>query len=67
MRLAYKDDWDETQERFRLWWKHEYFGRCALAVYAAKENPPAMAPPPPPRSAQQKWYDLDWISRSTDY
>ena len=67
MQLAFKQDWEETKERFRLWWICEYFGRCALAVTAPKRDVPDIPPPPEAESPEQKWYDLDWISRSRDY
>jgi len=67
MSLAFKQDWEETKERFRLWWRHEYFGRCALAVTAPRSEPPEIEPPPDAESPEQKWYDLDWISRFKDY
>lgn len=67
MRLAFKADWDEAKERFRLWWNHEYFGRCALAVTAPRRDAPDSPPPPDAESPRQKWHDLDWISRRNDY
>jgi hypothetical protein len=67
MHLAYKDDWEETKARLLLWWNHEYFGRCALAVTAPRDNRSKIAPPPEAQSPQQKWYDLDWISRDMEY
>jgi len=67
MPLAFKDDWEETKQRFRLWWNHDYFGRCGLAVMAPRADPPNDPPPPPAKSPEQKWYDLDWISRFNEY
>ncbi|MBI2438512.1 MAG: hypothetical protein HYV36_06850 [Lentisphaerae bacterium] len=66
MNLLYKPDWEETKQRYRSWWAHEYFGRCALAVTAPKKNPPA-TPPPDAQTIGQKWYDLDWISAQKEY
>jgi len=40
MGLTHKADWEKTKERLRQWWNHEYFGRCALAVYAPRDQPP---------------------------
>jgi len=62
-----KPDWEETKERYKQWWAHEYFGRCALAVTAPKKNPPAIQEPPNAKTIEQKWYDLDWISARQDY
>jgi len=67
MQLLYKPDWEETKERFKKWWAHEYFGRCALAVTAPKKNPPAIQEPPNAKTIEQKWYDLDWISAKQDF
>lgn len=66
-RLLYKEDWQETKERYIQWWNHEYFGRCALAVTAPRKNPGKVDPPPPPTSPEQRWFDLDWISRQNEY
>jgi len=62
--LAFKEDWEEAKERFLLWWGHEYFGRCAMAVTAPKKKPPHLPRPPAPENPQQRWYDLDWNSRN---
>lgn len=50
MSLTYKEDWEEAKARLHQWWHHEYFGLCALAVTAPRDNPPARPalPPPPP-------------------
>ncbi|NQU10065.1 hypothetical protein HQ590_04700 [bacterium] len=67
LELLYKPDWVETQERHLAWWRHEYFGRCALAVRAPKDNPPAVPEPPLHTSIRQKWYDLEHIDRWNQY
>ena len=67
MSLRYKEDWEETKERFLAWWNHEYFGRCGLAVTAPLDHPPDLPPPPAAATPEQRWYDLDWISRQMDY
>jgi 5-methyltetrahydrofolate--homocysteine methyltransferase len=66
MKLVFKEDWQETQARYRLWWKHEYFGRCALSVTAPKKNLPVRPEPPLAKSVEQQWYDLDLISARQD-
>ena len=48
MGLAYKEDWEETKQRFLSWWNHDYSGRCCLAVCTPKKNPPDFPPPPNP-------------------
>jgi len=67
MRLTHKDDWEETMERLRLWWKHEYFGRCALAVTAPRDNPTKQPAPPHPTTVREMWYDLDAIAARNEY
>jgi len=67
MELAYKEDWEETKKHFLSWWSHEYFGRCALAVTAPKNSPPDVSCPPKAETPEQRWFDLDWISRRMEY
>ena len=67
MGLLHKDDWDETKERFKAWWAHEYFGRCAIAVTAPRKNPPATREPVRPPTPELRWTDLDYISAKSDY
>jgi len=60
--LLYKQDWEETKERFLAWWAHEAFGRCAISVTAPKDGaPPAVEPECPP-TPEERWTDLDYIS-----
>lgn len=63
MTLLYKPDWEETKERFRAWWNHDYFGRCAISVTAPLDNPPDVPEPPPPANIHDQWYDLDLVSQ----
>lgn len=67
MDLRYKPDWEATQARYRSWWAHDYFGRCALAVRAPLAHPPARPEPAAPRTVEEQWYDLDAISARIDY
>ena len=67
MGLLYKEDWEEAKQRLLGWWRHEYTGRCALAITAPRRQPPDMPPPPAAATPAQRWYDLDWISRQVDY
>jgi hypothetical protein len=64
---AFKSDWEEAKERMRLWWKHEYFGRCALAVTAPRDNPADHPEPPQPKTVEDKWYDLDAIAERNEF
>jgi hypothetical protein len=68
MKLAYKDDWEETKERYRLWWNGEYFGRCGLWVTAPREKIIHDIPPPPnPKDPTDYWTNLDLISARNEY
>ncbi|HUW34068.1 MAG TPA: hypothetical protein VM223_20870 [Planctomycetota bacterium] len=67
MNLQYKPDWEETQQRLTAWWNHEYFGRCALAVGAPLDNPPARPKPREPETIEDKWYNLDLIAEWNEY
>ena len=65
--LLHKPDWDETKQRYLAWWRHEYFGHCALAVTAPLDDAPVLPPPPRHTSVQQLWYDLTHIDRWNQY
>lgn len=65
--LLYKPDWAEAQERYLAWWRHEYYGRCGLAVWAPRAEPMDLPAPAPPTSVQQRWYDLEHIDRQNQY
>ena len=67
MALLYKEDWDETKERFKAWWAHEYFGRAAIAVRAPKKNPPPLKEPVRPPTPEERWTDLDYMSALSEY
>ncbi len=65
--LLYKPDWEATKARYRQWWNHEYFGRCALAVSAPQDDPPDLPEPPKPATPHQQWYDLELNNRWQQY
>lgn len=67
MQLEYKPDWDETKDRFKIWWAHEYIGRCAISVVAPKEDPPDIPCPSPPDRIEDRWFDYDYISKLNEY
>ncbi len=67
MGLFYKEDWEETKERFKAWWAHEAFGRCALAVTAPREDAPDVPPPRPPDDPEEKWTDLEYWARLREW
>lgn len=62
MQLEFKPDWAETQERYRVFWAHEYFGRCALAVTAPRDGVPPAVYPPRPATPLERWTDLDYAA-----
>ncbi|MFA5863756.1 MAG: hypothetical protein WC975_03620 [Phycisphaerae bacterium] len=67
MPLLYKDDWDETKDRYRAWWNGEYIGRCGLFVTAPREGIPNTPPPTPPEDPEERWTDLDYMCKAQDY
>lgn len=67
MGLLYKEDWEETKERYKAWWAHEYFGRCALAVTAPRDDALDEAPPAEPATPLERWTDLDYLSALNTY
>jgi len=66
-KLEYKPDWAVVKQNFIKWWKHEYFGRCAISVIAPKNKPPYLNKPPKASSIHQQWYDLEWINSVRQY
>jgi len=64
MSLTYKPDWEETKERYRAWWNHEYFGRCGLWVTAPREDADEVSPP---QSPDDRWHDLEFSDRSNEH
>ena len=67
MELLYKPDWEETKERYKAWWAHEYFGRCGLWVTAPKADLPPGNPPPLPEKVEDRWLDLDYVKVANAY
>lgn len=64
--LLYKPDWEEAKERYRAWWAHECFGRCAMAVTAPKADAPAEEPPQP-RGIEDRWLDYGYLDAINEY
>ena len=61
MSLLYKPDWEETKERYRAWWRGEYFGRCGLSVTGRKAGTEHLAPPATPDDPVVHWTDLSYL------
>ena len=66
MGLIYKEDWDETKQRFRAWWAHEAIGRCAIAVCALRRNAPDIPEPERPPTPDLRWSDPAYLSALND-
>jgi len=67
MELLYKPDWEEAKERYKLWWSHEYFGRCAIAVSSPKAGLREWKPPASPENINDRWFDLHYIAANNTY
>lgn len=67
MNLLYKPDWQETKERFKAWWAHEDFGRCALSVAAPRDGRSDAPPPPLPEKVEDRWLDFDYLHAANEY
>jgi len=67
MSLLYKQDWEETKQRFLAWWAGEALDRCAISVTAPLEKPPAGTPPEAPKDPIRRWTDLEFIKRANEY
>jgi hypothetical protein len=65
--LLYKEDWPETQERYKAWWAHEAIGRAAIAVTAPRKDPPPLSEPVCPSTPDARWNDLDYVSALSEY
>ena len=61
----YKPDWEETKKRYKAWWNHEYFGRCAISVTAPKNHDGEM--PQFQGDPKERFLDLDFLSRLNKY
>ena len=56
--MTFKDDWDETKQRFEGWWKGEAIGRPLMHVVGRKERPGEPLEDLPPK---QKEFDAGRI------
>jgi hypothetical protein len=65
--VLYKEDWEGTKERYKAWWAHEYFGRCALWVTALRRDAPDDHRPSDPADPNVKWTDLDYWARRREW
>ena len=66
MELKCKPDWEQTKKNYITWWEHEYFGRCAINIYAPKEGV-KREPPPLPEKLEDRWLDFDYLTALNDY
>lgn len=67
MSLLYKEDWEETKERYKAWWAGEAIGRCALGVTAPKKDAPEIPEPKRPPTPEERWTDLDYMSELSHF
>jgi len=57
MNLLHKPDWDQTKDRFEVWWAGEAIDRCLVQVTAPKDGVPHAEPPPVPARVEDRWFD----------
>ena len=68
MTLLYKDDWEETKQRYAAWWAGENEGRCGLWVTGSRAEPFDVPPPPsPPETPLGRWTDLDYHAARNEH
>ncbi|MHC1696364.1 MAG: hypothetical protein AB9835_14095 [Eubacteriales bacterium] len=65
--MEYKQDWEETKQRYKQWWAGEYFGRCAMAVCAPRNGRADIKPPELPARVEDRWLDFDYLKAVNDY
>ena len=53
--MRYKEDWEQTQQRFEAWWQQEIVDRVMIQAYAPKTQ----------RNSQQHFSDSWWCSFKT--
>ena len=61
--MYYKEDWDETRERFRGFWAREIVDRCCCAVRAPRDGAPTPVAEPAPRTHEElvsRWLDPEY-------
>ena len=66
MDLLYKPDWENAKQNYLAWWEHEYFGRCAIAIYAPKKGV-TKQPPPLPEKVEDRWLDFNYLAAMNEY
>lgn len=67
MSLLFKNDWAEVKERYKHWWKHEYFGRCATSLRAPTRNAHLFAEPVLPCKTEDRWTDIEYLCKLNEF
>jgi hypothetical protein len=67
MDLSYKHDWEKAKTRLTAWWHCEAVDRCALAVWAPRDDQARFSPPPLPVRVEDRWLDLDYLRARNEY
>ena len=63
-RLAWKDDWPQSQQRLLRWWRCE---GPAVLIHAPLDTPRRdIAAPEPPDTLRERWIDPDYRARRTE-
>ena len=65
--MIYKPDWDQSKKRLEAWWHGEAVDRCAMAVWAPRDDRGRFTPPSFPARMEDRWLDLDYLSARNEY
>jgi len=63
--MDFKEDWEETKNRFEAWWAGEVLDRPAIQVTAPRADARRKEIPPPP-SLEQRWTDVAHVIAVTE-
>ena len=65
--MFYKPDWDQAKQRLEAWWQGEAVDRCALAVWAPRDDSARFTPPLLPARVEDRWLDLEYLKARNDF
>jgi 5-methyltetrahydrofolate--homocysteine methyltransferase len=58
--MKYKENWEETKERFKAWWNRSKIGRPMLRIIAKRKTPlEELEPIEPPKTPEELHLDVE--------